>query len=174
MERLRLIATIAFRRGLLIGAIAASCGGCWYYSTSGSLLPAHIKTVAVPLFGNETTWEYGIKEDLTDAVIDAFTRDNTLRVGAERNADSVIRATITAITEVPFTYDREEQVQEYKMQIFLNIQFEDLKERKVIWEEEAMEGWGTYTTEDEDWQVGIERAIEKLASDIVNKTIAGW
>ena len=99
--------------------------GCWYYSTSGSLLPSHIKTVAVPLFENETTWEYGIKEKLTDAVIDAFTQDNTLRVESERSADSIIRASIAAIKETPFTYDREEQVQEYKMQIYLRIQFED-------------------------------------------------
>ena len=154
--------------------VAWIAAGCWYYSTSGSLLPSHIKTVAVPLLGNETTWEYGIKEKLTDAIIDAFTRDNTLRVESERNADSILRATIRTIREVPFTYDQEEQVQEYKMQIFLTIQFEDVKERKVIWEDEAMEGWGTYATADEEWEAGIDRAIEKLASDIVNKTVAGW
>jgi hypothetical protein len=60
------------------------------------------------------------------------------------------------------------------MQIFLKIQFEDLKEKQVIWEEESMEGWGTYSTADEEWQAGIDRAIEKLASDIVNRTVAGW
>ena len=161
------------KRFLLLLFLLAMAG-CWYYSTSGSLLPSHIKTVAVPLFENETTWEYGIKEKLTDAVIDAFTQDNTLRVESERSADSVIRASIVAIKEVPFTYDREEQVQEYKMQIFLNIQFEDLKGKKVIWEDESMEGWGTYSAEVEDWQNGIDQAIEKLASDIVNKTVAGW
>ena len=162
------------RAGLLIILMALAVYGCWYYSTSWSLLPSHIKTVAVPLFRNETTWEYGIKERLTDAVISAFTQDNTLRVESQRSADAVIRASIVAIKEIPFTYDREEQVQEYKIQMFLNIQFEDLKERKIIWEEESMEGWGTYSTDDEEWQDGIDRAIEKLASDIVNRTVAGW
>ena len=156
---------------LLVLGVAA---GCWHYSTSGSLLPSHIKTVAVPLLGNETTWEYGIKEKLTDAIIDAFTGDNTLRVESERNADSILRASIISIKEVPFTYDQEEQVQEYKMQIYLRIQFEDVRKKKVIWEEGAMEGWGTYATEGEEWENGIDRAIEKLASDIVNKTVAGW
>ncbi|UCE17935.1 MAG: LptE family protein [Gemmatimonadota bacterium] len=156
---------------LLVVGIAA---GCWYYSTSGSLLPSHIKSVAVPLFGNETTWEYGIKEKLTDAVIDAFAGDNTLRVESERNADSILRASIVSIKEVPFTYDQQEQVQEYKMQIFLTVRFEDVRERKVIWEDNAMEGWGIYSTGDEEWEDGIDRAIEKLASDIVNKTVAGW
>lgn len=162
------------KQRFLILLLAVTASGCWHYSTSGSLLPSHVKTVAVPLFGNETTWEYGIKERLTDGLIDGFTRDNTLRVEDERSADSVIRATITAIKEVPFTYDREEQVQEYKIQIFLSVQFEDLKERKVIWEDDSMEGWGTYSAEDEDWETGIDRAIEKLVSDIVDKTVAGW
>ena len=162
------------RIGLVLVLLAAALSGCWYYSTSGSLLPSHIKSVAVPLFSNETTWEYGIKEKLTDAVIDAFTRDNTLRVEGERSADSVIRAAIVAIQKVPFTYTREELVQEYKMQIFLTVQFEDLGKKKIIWEEESMEGWGTYSAEGEEWQTGIDRAIEKLASDIVNKTVAGW
>ena len=166
--------SLAISRGLWILTAGVICGGCWYYSTSGSMLPSHIRTVAVPLFQNETTWEFGIKEQLTDAVIEAFTRDNTLRVEGERNADAIVRATITAIKEVPFTYDREERVQEYKMQIVLRIRFEDVKQRRTLWEEQSMEGWGTYSTADEEWQAGIDRAIEKLASDIVNKTVAGW
>ena len=174
MERSLLTDARAIRNGLLIILTAVAVCGCWYYSTSGSLLPPHIKTVAVPLFGNETAWEYGIKETLTDEVIEAFTRDNTLKIESQRNADSVIRGTITSIKEIPFTYDKEEQVQEFKVQILVNIKFEDLKERKIIWEDEAMEGWGTYSPQDTVWQAGIDQAIEKLASDIVNKTVAGW
>lgn len=149
-------------------------GGCWYYSTSGSQLPSSVKTVAVPLFENVTTWEYGIKEKLTDAVIDAFVADNTLRIAGERNADSVIRARIISIREIPFTYDKAEQVQDYKMEIVLSIRFEDLKNRKTIWQDTAMEGWGIYATDGEEWQDGIDRAIEKLAADIVNRTVAEW
>ena len=161
-------------KGCLFLILPCVMGGCWYYSTSGSLLPAHIKTVAVPLLANETTWEYGIKERLTDAIIEAFTKDHTLRVVGVREADSIIRGTISAIKEIPFTYDEKEQVQDSKMQIFLSIQFEDLRERSIIWEEISLEGWGVYSTDSEEWQVGIDRAIEKLASDIVNKTVAGW
>ena len=174
MGKLLLINGAKSKGVFLLLLLAGFAAGCWYYSTSGSLLPSHIKTVAVPLLGNETTWEYGIKEKLTDAIIDAFTRDNTLRVESERNADSILRASIVSIQEIPFTYDQHEQVQEYKMQMYLRIHFEDVSKKKVLWEEEAMEGWGTYSTEDEEWEDGIERAIEKLASDIVNKTVAGW
>jgi hypothetical protein len=35
-------------------------------------------------------------------------------------------------------------------------------------------GWGIYSAEDETEDMGRERAIEKLAEDIVNKTVKGW
>lgn len=174
MGTLSLIGGTKHKGIVLLLLVAGSAAGCWHYSTSGSLLPSHIRSVAVPLLGNETTWEYGIKERLTDAIIEAFTSDNTLTVTGEREADSIVRGTILTIKEIPFTFDQEEQVQEYKMRIVLTIQFEDVRKRKIIWEESAMEGWGTYATEDEEWEDGIDRAIEKLASDIVNKTVAGW
>ncbi|UCE05762.1 MAG: hypothetical protein JSW07_19560, partial [bacterium] len=47
---------------------------CGYYSFSGSSLPSHIRTIAVPMFENRTT-EFGVREDITDALINEFTQD---------------------------------------------------------------------------------------------------
>ncbi|RKY83165.1 hypothetical protein DRP98_07780, partial [candidate division KSB1 bacterium] len=65
-------------------------GGCAYYSFSGNTLPSYIKTVAIPLFEDQTS-EFGIKEKLTDALISEFTRDNTLKISSQDEADSIIR-----------------------------------------------------------------------------------
>ncbi|MEE9117128.1 MAG: hypothetical protein V3U02_00860, partial [Calditrichia bacterium] len=56
---------------LLVG-LSISCG---YYSFTGSI-PSDIKTVAVPLFDDNTSFP-GVREDLTNNVIDAFINDNT-------------------------------------------------------------------------------------------------
>lgn len=148
--------------------------GCFYYSTSGSL-PTHISTVAIPLFENETL-EYGIDEELTDAVIDAFMADNILKVVDKRHADSIILAKIVEVRDEPFTYDEHENVQSYKFRLFVNIKCKDLKKHRVLWEEDYMEGWGTYPAPGmpAEREEGINMAIEKLATDIVNKTVAGW
>jgi hypothetical protein len=150
--------------------------GCGIYSFSGSGLPSHIKTVAVPVFENRTA-EYGIKENLTAELIDALIRDGRLRVVGKETADSVIEGAIVDYKEQAYTFDRSENVQEYIVRIYVTVSYQDMKNRKAIWEEERMEGWGTYDVQGdpvEDEDIGRERAVAKLVEDIVNKSLAGW
>jgi len=56
--------------------------------------------------------------------------------------------------------------------------FEDLKKNKVFWEEEITQ-WGTYNPdalsgENSNRQDAIGEAIDKIVTDIFNKTISGW
>lgn len=165
-------------RGVLL--LPVLCGlammACGVYSFSGGGLPSRIKTVAVPLFGNQTT-EYGIREKLTDEVIDRLVTDGRLKVVGKEGADSVIKGIVVDYMNLAYTYDKSENVQEYIVRIYVDVSYEDVKSRKVLWEQERMEGWGTYdiqTDPPEDEEMGRERAIAKLAEDIVNKTVAGW
>jgi hypothetical protein len=149
---------------------------CGIYSFSGSGLPAHIRTVAVPVFGNQTD-EIGIKENLTDAITEMLVTDGRLRVVGADAADSMIEGTVVDYKEQAYTYDRSENVQEYIVRIYVDVSYQDVKNRTVIWEEKRMEGWGTYdvsVSPPEDVDVGRGRAIAKLAEDIVNKTLSGW
>jgi hypothetical protein len=149
---------------------------CGVYSFSGSGLPAHIRTVAVPVFGNQTA-EIGIKDNLTDAITDALVTDGRLRVVGQESADSIIKGTVVDYKEQAYTFDRSENVQEYVVRIYVDVSYQYFQNRKIIWEEKRMEGWGTYDVSvdpPEDIESGRERAITKLAQDIVNKTVAGW
>ena len=67
---------VPFVLGLII---LTSCGP---YSFTGSSIPGHIKTIAIPLFEDRTS-EFEIKEKLTDYIIDEVTRDNTLKIANE-------------------------------------------------------------------------------------------
>ncbi|MFC1682927.1 LptE family protein [Candidatus Zixiibacteriota bacterium] len=150
--------------------------GCGVYSFSGSGLPSHIRTVAVPVFDNQTA-EYGIKENLSDQVIDALVTDGKLKVVQERDADSVVEGTVVEYQNRAYTFDNSENVQEYIVRIWVRVAYQDVRNRKAIWEEERMEGWGTYDVSidpPEDEELGRERAIAKLAEDIVDKVVAGW
>jgi len=155
---------------------------CGYYSFTKESLPG-IKTIAIPMFDNQTL-EYGISESLTDSLVNAFVSDNTLKVVNEKVADSVLRGKITKYERIAHTYDEDENVEEYKVRIFLEVSFEDKKHKKTIWERKDMEGWGVYSAiplttstgtdslETED--LGKARAIKKLTDDILNKTVRGW
>ena len=152
--------------------------GCGYYSFSGSALPSHIRTIAVPMFGNKTS-EFGVREDITDALIEQFTQDNTLKVVDQRSADSMIRGEIENIREQAGAYNQNEQVSEIKVYVTVSAAFEDLKKKEVIWEEQITQ-WGTYnpdlTTADGSTtrEDAIKEAIEKIVADVFNKTVSGW
>ena len=151
---------------------------CGYYSFSGSSLPAHIRTVAVPMFDNKTS-EFGVREDITDSIINQFTQDNSLKVTDRRSADSMVQGTIVNIREQAGAYSTDEKVNEIRVYVTVQAKFEDLKKHKVIWEE-SINQWGTYNPnlppgdEGSTRQDAINEAIEKIVADIFNKTVSGW
>jgi hypothetical protein len=150
-------------------SIFLSCGP---YSFTGSGLPG-IKTIAVPLFENQTQ-EYGIREELTEKLVQGFVQDNTLKVVNERIADSILRGTILKYERVAHTFDEKENVKEYIVRIYVKVALEDKKHSKNIWEEENLQGWGIYSATDETETDGKDKAIDKLTEDIVNRTVKGW
>ena len=146
--------------------------GCGVYSFSGSSLGG-IKTIAIPLFDNQTD-QYGIRETLTEKIADRFVQDNTLKVVNEKIADSFLRGTITKYLRESHTFDENENIKEYIVRIWVRVSFEEKKNKKVLWKEDNLLGWGIYSAQNETEDMGRQRAIEKLAEDIVNKTVKGW
>ncbi|HTR98852.1 MAG TPA: hypothetical protein VML00_03820, partial [Bacteroidota bacterium] len=79
MRRLRATA-------LLLGA-GALFGGC-VYSFTGASVPAHLKTVAIPLVDDQSGFgEPGLREKFTNELIQLFTSDNSLEVVDRGTAD---------------------------------------------------------------------------------------
>jgi len=154
----------------LLLLLQSSCGP---YSFSGSSSP-HIKTVAVPIFQDQTS-EFGIKEKLTDVVIQEFTKDNTLRVTDRRSADSLIEGTIVRVDDRAGAFTSDERVQDIKIFITVRVRYQDLKKRKVIWEEEITQ-WGTFNPDEgpQSREAGIDEAIAKISGEILNKSVSGW
>jgi outer membrane lipopolysaccharide assembly protein LptE/RlpB len=158
-------------RSLTVICTALILIGCGVYSFSGSSL-AGIRTVAVPQFKNETV-EYGIQEDLTAAVIEKLIADNTLKVVAMADADGVLRGEITGYDRVAYTYDRSDNVSEYKVNVTVDFVLEK-KDGKAVIEKEGLFGFGIYDAVAETEDDGKTRAVEKLAQDIVDLTTRSW
>lgn len=161
-----------------LGLLGGVLGGC-PYGFSSSLLPGHIKSVAVPLPENRTN-RADLSAALADSLTEAFIDDHTLKVVAERSADSIVESAVLEYRWTPFTVDENEQVREYRVEIILEARFVDLRKNKVIWEESRLSQWDTYNfvplggqpaeTEEE----GIGRVLAKLTEDILNRTVEGW
>ncbi len=148
--------------------------GCGFYTFSGNI-PGHLKTIAIPTVSNQTA-EFGVAEDLTDALIERFTVDNSLKIRSLQNADCVLHCTLLRLDDKPFSYRADESVDEYKVSLTVKVRFEDLVKTKVIWEE-SLTQFGVYPFSGGSTAYrgeGIEEAIKKLAEDILNKTVSGW
>ena len=172
-----MIGTMAARLGAL--ASLALLAGCGVYGFSSSLLPGHIKTVGVPLMENDTD-RRDLPTALADSLVEAFIDDNTLKVVDERNADSIVEGTILEYRRTPFTYDANENVQTYRVEIVLEARFVDVRKNNVLWEEQRLSQWDTYNfvsvggqpAEDEETAIG--RVLVKLTDDILNRSVEGW
>jgi outer membrane lipopolysaccharide assembly protein LptE/RlpB len=145
--------------------------GCGVYSFSGSM-SSGIESVAVPVFENESV-EYGIAEDLTSGVIEGFVADNTLKVISRSKADAVLEGIILRYERLAYTYDENDQVQEYKVNITAKVRL-NKSDGSLVWEEESLAGYGIYHADDETEEEGKSRAIEKIAEDIINRTVKDW
>lgn len=163
---------IKMKNILLIFVILLFISGCGYYSFSGSSLPPHLKTVAIPVFDDRTS-EFGVRESITEQLIEEFTKDNSLKISDSRNSDSIIEGTITNIRDQAGAYGTDESVQDIKVYVSVDVKFRDLIKRKILWEERLTQ-WGTYIPGEETREDGIAEAVEKLVDDIFNKSIAGW
>jgi hypothetical protein len=163
---------IAFRKLLIIPCAIIVLLSCGIYTVSPSAL-GNLKTVAIPLFENQTT-ESGLRELLTDKLTQAFVSDNTLKVVREQQADGILRGSVISYTREPYTFTQGNVVSEYKSSVAVSVQFINRRSQKVIWEEKNMSNWGTYSATSETEDDGKGRAIDKLVQDILNKTVKGW
>jgi len=150
---------------------------CQHYTFTPNL-PAYIKTVAIPVFDNQT-FKYGLESDLTRIIVDEFITDGHLEVVSEASADAVLRGNIVYYKLEPISFDANEVVTEYNLTISLNIVFEDKTSKEVLWEEPNIYEYVNYfplgsggTPETE--QDAFERLAQLLSQDVVRRTVEGW
>lgn len=169
--------------------------GCSYYSMAGSI-PANINNVYIPLIENDTA-EFEISENLTSKITQEIAIQNILKITDNSNSDSTIQGVITSATDGPFTFDSNEQVDEYRFSISLKILWVDNENEKNLIEK-TFTGFGNYSInndpssdgidndndgildENDDDEFGDSRelainiAINKIASDVVNSILSTW
>ena len=169
--------------------------GCSYYSMAGSI-PPNINNVYIPLIENDTA-EFEISENLTSKIIQEIAIQNILKITDNSNSDSTILGVITSASDGPFTFDSNEQVDEYRFSISLKILWIDNENEKNLIEK-TFTGFGNYSInndpssdgidndndgildENDDDEFGDSRelainiAINKIASDVVNSILSTW
>jgi hypothetical protein len=146
--------------------------GC-VYSFGGSI-PSDVTSVAIPLFDDNTSFP-GVRDNLTNLVIDAFISNNMLRVVNESDADLLITGTILSIRQQAAIVTTGEEVDQFDVYVNVKVKCEHLASGKVWWEKTlrrfgTMSGGGTQADQEE----AIDEAILQITDDILNNTLAYW
>ena len=164
---------------LVLGGLAlfAALSGC-AYTAGSSLLPSHLRTVAIPTFENGTT-EYLLEKEITQAVIDKFIADNHLKVVDEKSANAVIRGKVTQYKNSVFGFTQNSTSNEYRVTVAVEVTFKDLVKNRELWSGEIVKT-ANYYVQDVPGQAaqteldGRKEAINKISDEILSRSVEGW
>jgi hypothetical protein len=162
--------------------------GCGY--TTRSLISNKYKTIYIPPFLNQINitseaktgskyqiYRPGLETDLTKAVIDRFRLDGNLRLEKEANADLVLKGSLVDYRRDVLRYATDDNPEEYRVSIMVDISLRDTKEDRIVWEEQSFTGDTTYFlsgTNAKSDATAITEATKDIARRIVARTVENW
>lgn len=173
---------------VLILAISCILPGCGY--STGSLLPTHLKTIYVDNFknkidiGQEVTeglqyklYRPGLENDVTTAIIQRFIFDGNLKIEKKDKADLLLTGELVEYRQDALRYDTNDNVEEYRVRVAVNLKLEEVSTGKVMWEDNGFVGESTYNMTGQfvvSEDTACAKAIEDLARRVVERTVEGW
>lgn len=115
--------------------------GCVGYKL-GSNLPPGIRSVAVPVFVNETG-EPALETLTTSATIQEFQKDGSLKVVDRGSADTVVEVTLKKYSLTPLRYrsDRITTAREYRLTLVADVVWKKLPGQEVLARTTKVEGY---------------------------------
>ena len=149
----------------------ALLAGCCGYSTH-SLLPSHLRTVAV-LPATNTTTQPGLAEALTDSLTAAFTSDRTLHVTNSEAADLVVNATVSNYNRTAASYTGDQAVSAYELSVSAQVEARDQTRNEEFYKGVASARI-TYDPNVKTEERAAAEAMRKLASEIVRVVQIAW
>ena len=73
-----------------------------------------------------------MSESVTENLLVKFNEENILRVTDENQATSILRGTITRVTDAPYTFTKDEAVTEYRFTVHMNVEWYDVRDDKIL------------------------------------------
>lgn len=160
---------------LLLGVLCVILlQGC--YSFTGASLPAHIKTVAIPLADDMSGFgQSEVRQRMTDRLTEEFIREGSLQVTNRSRADALVEVTITSIADENVGVRAGEQLTTKRVTISTRVVYRDQKQQKDFWERTFSKS-SDYPIE--QTQSGLRNALQnaedQLADEILIAVISNW
>jgi hypothetical protein len=166
----------AVMRAVLLAAIV-SLGACRLlpYHFNGGGLPAHIKTMAVIPFENETPTPE-LQRELNEELRKNLASRLGLREATEDKANAVVRGTIVKYEiDVPeaFSSNPNQAISaRRRLQVVIDVEIVDQTTGKTIWSKKGLSAQGSYAENAE--AQGRKAAIEKIVTEVIEGAQSQW
>jgi hypothetical protein len=167
---------VVFLNLLFIGIIAINFTSCCAYSFTGASVPEHLKTIAIPIADDRSgSGEPGLREDLTQTLIEKFINDNTLQVSERTSANALLECSIVSLNDAPAIVSAGEDITSRRITIRVKVVYRDLVKRTTIFEK-TFSNYSDYPASDpiNGRQTAISTAIDLISEDILLDTVSGW
>lgn len=164
---------------LLVLILCQSIAGCGYHLVGlGSSLPPHIQSIAIPLFSNKSA-EPGIERELTGRMREGFITDGRLRVVEEGEADMILKGEINIYSLKPLSFDSQDNVTEYRVEMDISVKLKDVIENKVLIDQILKSKWDyevnkELASTEERRIAAIKHASRDLAHRLISIVIEGF
>lgn len=115
----------------------AACG--YTLAGQGSFLPEYIETIGIPMFENNTT-AFDIEQRITQEVRREFIARGSFRVVPDTTGvDALLNGSIQRIEIEPASFTGDQQVSRFVFTVTAGIEFLDLTNDTIIWENPRLE-----------------------------------
>lgn len=159
----------------------AACAGCAGYRLGniGGAEIQGVKSVYIPMAKNETITSPEVQAQVTNAVINRFDADGTLKTVQSINADSELNITVIRFERNPLRGTRSDVLvtAEYELQIEAKIVFINRRTGQTIINGERIRGVTSFfVVQDlvEGTRQAVPLAAENLAYNITRRITEGW
>lgn len=159
---------------LLVLLLIVACSGC--YSFTGASIPAHIKTIAVPLADDVSGFgQSEVRQSLTDLLIQKFAREGSLQVTNRTRSDAIVEVTITSIADENAGVRANEQLTTKRVTITVDVVYRDQKKQKDFWQRSFAQS-ADYQIEQNlaGLRNALQAAEEKIAEEVFLSVISNW
>ena len=173
---------------LLLTAYCLLLSGCGYTARPG--LASNLKTVYIKPFVNKIDvtqltagderfpiYRHRMEVDLTNAVINRFQFTGLLRPASADRADTRLEGELVEFRRDPLRYDASQQVEEWRLNIVVNLRFVDQRSNSLLWDEARFTGDTTYFargSKTESESAALDRAVTDLAKRIIERSVENW
>ena len=151
-------------RGLLVLFLAGLLAGCGYHRPGRGDNLGDVHTLYVALFANKTYQPF-VENELTNAVTRRFLRTQRWRLVEDAAAaDAVFSGTVFDYRSVPVSFDRNDNILEYRSQISVKASLRRTQDGRILWKGDA--NWS------EEYSGGLDKGLQNDLEQVAIRSSA--